>query len=267
MSEPSKSLNFDQAAGYYDQTRNLPEPLATGGIQIMLDQLQARAGRQARLLEVGTGTGRIGLPLVERGANLFGCDLSAKMLARQHAKQPAARLTQADAAALPFAAAQFDGVLTIHVLHLVGDWRGALREIRRVLRAGGVYLNSWNPQTKIDMDTRLRDYWRGRVEAHGAEWRRPGVQSRDELLDELTHMGATVQELTAARLVSANSPQSVIDGIASRTYSETWDIPDGVFAETLAELRAWAAQNYGDLTRTESVERLYVFDVARFFGD
>ena len=137
MPTTNQSLSFDQAAGYYDQTRGLPEPMASRGIQLMLDYLQGGAGRAAQLLEVGTGTGRIGVPLLERGADLFGCDLSSKMLARLQAKWPAARLAQADATTLPYAAAQFDGVLTIHVLHLVGNWQSALREIQRVLRPRG----------------------------------------------------------------------------------------------------------------------------------
>src|SRR5258708_2980267 len=104
MSTSGASLSFDQAASYYDQTRDLPEPLASGGMQLILDNLKGQAGPQARLLEVGTGTGRIGVPLLQRGANLFGCDLSLKMMARQLSKWPGARLAQADATALPYAA-------------------------------------------------------------------------------------------------------------------------------------------------------------------
>jgi ubiquinone/menaquinone biosynthesis C-methylase UbiE len=264
MSAAPKSQSFDQAADYYDETRHLPEPLATGGIQMILDHLQGRAGHSAQLLEVGTGTGRIAIPLLERGANLFGCDLSAKMLARQRAKWTEARLSQADATALPFADAQFDGVLTIHVLHLVGDWRAALREIWRVLRPGGAYVNSWDPHSRADVDTRLRDYWRSRVEAHGARWRRPGVQSRDELLREVARLGARVEAVTAARLVDAITPQAVIESIARRIYSDTWDVPDEVFRVTLDELRGWAAQNYADLERPEMVERRFSLDVIHF---
>jgi ubiquinone/menaquinone biosynthesis C-methylase UbiE len=266
MSTPGESLSFDQAASYYDQTRDLPEPLASGGMQLILDSLQGAAGPRARLLEVGTGTGRISVPLLQRGANLFGCDLSAKMMARQWAKWPAARLAQADATALPYADAAFDGVLTIHVLHLVGDWHAALREIRRVLRPGGAFVNSWNPHTESDIDTELRDYWRSRVEALGGRWRRPGVQSREELLAELNRMNAKVTELTAARTVTSVRPQAVIDNIASRVYSDTWDVPPELFRQSLDELQTWAAQTYGDLERPEPVERLFTLDVVRFTG-
>ncbi len=260
----NQSLSFDQAAGYYDQTRGLPEPMASTGIQLMLNHLQAGAGREARLLEVGTGTGRIGVPLMARGANLFGCDLSGKMLARQQAKWPAARLALADATALPYGAAQFDGVLTIHVLHLIGNWRGALLEIRRVLRPGGAFVNSWNPHTRREVDNDIRDHWHALVEARGAQWRRPGVQSREELVAELKRMGASVEDVTVARMESSVTPQEVIESIASRIYSDTWDVPDAVMLPTVEELRAWAEQTYGELSQPQTVERLFTLDVVRF---
>src|SRR5574341_1166072 len=112
------SRSFDRAAGVYDQTRDLPEPVVTHGLPAILEQ----AGLNALILDVGTGTGRISIPLLERGANLFGCDLSAKMMARLREKYPAARVAQADAARLPFASRQFDALLTVHVIHLVGQW-------------------------------------------------------------------------------------------------------------------------------------------------
>jgi ubiquinone/menaquinone biosynthesis C-methylase UbiE len=264
MSETTRSINFDQAADYYDQTRQLSGPLAGGGLQMIKDILQERAGHNARLLEVGTGTGRIAIPLLERGANLVGCDLSTKMMARQRAKSPAARLVQADATVLPFANRAFDGALTVHVLHLVGGWRQALREIRRVLRPGSAYLNVWNPHTQGSAELQLRQYWRGRVEAHGADWRRPGVQSPEELVGELEQLGARHERVVAARVVDMVSPQSVIDHLASRVYSETWPVPDDIFKVTIDELRTWAAQRYADLNQPVNVENVLTYDVIHF---
>jgi len=264
MQPSNRSLSFDQAAGYYDQTRGLPEPMASTGIQALLEHLRGQAGRSARLLEVGTGTGRIAVPLLERSANLFGCDLSSKMMARQMAKWPAARLALADATALPYPAAAFDGVLTIHVLHLIGDWRGALREIQRVLRPGGVFVNSWNPSTTRDAETEIRDHWHALVEARGGSWRRPGVQSRAELAAELVQMGASVEEVTVARMTNSVTPDSVIENIAGRISSDTWEVPDAIMQPSVGELRTWAGQIYGDLSQPQTVERLFSLDLTRF---
>src|SRR5689334_24267582 len=111
----TNSISFDRAAHFYDRTRLLHEPIAKHGIQAILDL----TGPKARVLDVGTGTGRISIPLLERGLDLIGCDLSAKMLMRLQEKRPSARIVQADASLLPFPASHFDVVLTVHVMHLI----------------------------------------------------------------------------------------------------------------------------------------------------
>jgi ubiquinone/menaquinone biosynthesis C-methylase UbiE len=253
---------FDRAADYYDATRDLPEPLASDGLDAILRYVRPRP--EALILEVGAGTGRITSPLLQRGANVVGIDLSRAMLRRLRAKQPAARLAMANAVQLPFAAGQFDGLMTIHVLHLVGRWREALREFRRVLRPGAAYVNSWHWHGDDSVDQALRNYWRSRVEAHGAEWRRPGIQSREELVNEIRDMGAQVEEVLVTRYHTSLTPVSMLDSIASRVYSDTWDIPDDIFETTIAELRAWAAMTYGDLTVPRREEHRFLLDIARF---
>src|SRR5215211_1634620 len=110
----SKSRSFDRAASYYDQTRPLFEPIAKYGLPAIHEVI----GFNARLLEVGSGTGRISIPLMERGVDLVGCDLSSPMLNRLHEKYASARIVQADATLLPFRTAYFNAALTVHVLHL-----------------------------------------------------------------------------------------------------------------------------------------------------
>jgi hypothetical protein len=52
-------------------------------------------------------------------------------------QNPPESFVQADAAALPFPAGLFDAVISNHSLEHVDDLQGALREIRRVIKAGG----------------------------------------------------------------------------------------------------------------------------------
>src|SRR5262245_2671448 len=153
----SNSRSFDRAASIYDQTRPLFEPIAKHGIQAILDL----TGPSARILDVGTGTGRISVPLLQRGADLIGCDISSKMLSRLQEKLPSARIAQADASLLPFPTAKFDVVLTVHVMHLIPPWREALREFQRVLKPNGTYLNvkTWAP-AGVSVREQIRDYWR-----------------------------------------------------------------------------------------------------------
>jgi ubiquinone/menaquinone biosynthesis C-methylase UbiE len=254
------SLSFDQAVGYYDQTRHLPESMATRGLQLILD----KAGTNGRILEVGAGTGRISVPLLQRGANLIGCDLSLEMMGKLRQKYSPARLAQASAEQLPFPSDQFDVALTVHVLHLVGQWHDALHEIRRVLKPGGIYINSWNQHQADAPSHRLRTCWREYVEAHGGRWRRPGVQTRDELFAAIQAMGGSSEEVEIEHAQSSWTPRQMMDYLAQRIYSETWLVSDEVLAISVAEAREWALHEWGDLDRTLTEEDRMVLDVITF---
>ena len=254
------SLSFDQAVGYYDQTRHLPESMATRGLQLILD----KAGASGRILEVGAGTGRISIPLLQRGANLIGSDLSLEMMDKLRQKYSSARLAQASAEQLPFPSEQFDVVLTVHVLHLVGQWHEALYEIRRVLKPGGAYINSWNQHQADAPSHRLRTCWRDCVEAHGGRWRRPGVQTRDELFAAIRAIGGSSEEVEIEHAQSLWTPRQMIDDLAQRIYSDTWLVSDEVLASSVAEAREWALREWGDLDRPLSEEDRMVLDVITF---
>jgi SAM-dependent methyltransferase len=70
------------AARYDDEAADMFAAPAVGGAA---DFLAALAGR-GRPLELGIGTGRIALPLTERGVEVHGIDMSRAMVARMRAK-------------------------------------------------------------------------------------------------------------------------------------------------------------------------------------
>ena len=94
----------------------------------VLRHVGARPGD--RLLDVGSGPGDYHAHL--SGVRVVALDMSAGMLAKVRIPK-----VRADAQALPFRAASFDRVMANHVLYHVPDQRQALREMRRVLTAGG----------------------------------------------------------------------------------------------------------------------------------
>ena len=259
------SRSFDRAANIYDQTRPLLEPIATHGLQAILDI----TGPKARILDVGTGTGRISIPLLERGVALIGCDLSAKMLMRLQEKFPSARIAQSDASRLPFPTASFDFLLTVHVMHLIPPWREALREFRRVLApgGGGAYLNvkTWEP-VGISVRGQIREYWRRWLETQGVDARLTGVRDDAEFLSELRRLGAHLTEMEVIRYPLTFTLREELERFASRVYSDTWNIPDAIYDASLKELRAWADREYGGLDQKMEDEVRFVIDVARFEG-
>ena len=91
------------------------------------------------ILLPGIGTG-LDIPLLPRGANYTGLDLTPAMLKRAEKQIPAGlqlELQTGDAMALPFADQQFDCVIMHLILAVVPQPQLALAEAARVLKPGG----------------------------------------------------------------------------------------------------------------------------------
>jgi ubiquinone/menaquinone biosynthesis C-methylase UbiE len=99
----------------------------------------------ARVLDVGTGPGRVPLAIAQASPALRveGLDLSAEMIAqaRRNAADAglddAVRFTVGDVADLPYPDATFDLVVSTMSQHHWRDAAAGLRELRRVLRPTG----------------------------------------------------------------------------------------------------------------------------------
>jgi SAM-dependent methyltransferase len=101
----------------------------------------ALAGRPGhRVADIGCGTGELlgELAAMWPDSELVGVDFAASRLRAAAAAAPPVTLVDADLGApLPFGDAAFDTVFCTEVLEHLKDPVGALREIRRVLAAGG----------------------------------------------------------------------------------------------------------------------------------
>jgi len=98
----------------------------------------------SQVLEIGCGRGA-GAALIHRNFHsrrMVAFDLDFRMVQmaanyRFHGRRPAWGV--ADATALPVTSGTVDCVFGFGFLHHVPDWRQALREVRRVLKPGGIY--------------------------------------------------------------------------------------------------------------------------------
>lgn len=138
--EASAASYFARHAAEWDTLRSLHCP--DGPVEAALDRALG-AGSLGRLLDVGTGTGRMAELFATRAGHVTGLDNSPEMLrlarARlQHLPAESFDLVQGDFAALPFAPASFDTVLFHQVLHYAQAPETVLAEAARVTRPDGI---------------------------------------------------------------------------------------------------------------------------------
>ncbi|MBF6537448.1 class I SAM-dependent methyltransferase [Nocardia farcinica] len=93
----------------------------------------------ARLLDVGTGPGRLLARIARRRPDLVlaGADLSPHMIELATRRAPGARLAVADVADLPFPDGSLDYVVSTLSMHEWPDLPAAAAELARVLAPGG----------------------------------------------------------------------------------------------------------------------------------
>jgi len=91
----------------------------------------------ARVVDVGCGTGRAVAELAEHAAHAIGVDLDPTMLAAARGRFPDIDVRAADATALPLGDGQAHGYRADKVYHVLTDPPAALAEARRVLVPGG----------------------------------------------------------------------------------------------------------------------------------
>jgi SAM-dependent methyltransferase len=242
--------SFDRAAGYYDATRALPDDARDALAEILAAELAGRGPG----LEIGVGTGRIALPLHERGIALAGADIAPAMLRRLVAnaggRQPFPLLL-ADATRLPLAGSSFGAVLASHVLHLIPDWRAAVDEAIRVLRPGGVLL--------ADFGGAMPTPWSGSCQEvlhrHGIAHHRPGVSAPEGVAG---HLGgsARVRPLPRVTVPFRRSLGQDLAAWERQTDAWTWPYSPEQMRAACADIRAWAAGHDWPLDREAELSRV-----------
>ena len=148
------------------------------------------------VLDLGCGEGRhVISAYVEANVHSFGVDLSLDDLqttrdkfadfAEPDNQAKSFGLSSANALQLPFADDTFDKVICSEVLEHIPDYRGALREVERVLKPGGMFCASVPRRWPEKICWVLSD----------AYYKVPGGHLRifrsNELRDEIEHLGFT----------------------------------------------------------------------------
>jgi SAM-dependent methyltransferase len=257
-------VNFDRVADVYDMTRAIPEP----DMERIVDTVAAvtEATPATRFLELGVGTGRVGLPIARRGYDYTGIDISERMMAILREKAAAANvaihLVTGDVAEMPFGDGGFDVIVVVHVLHLIPDWMKALGEARRVLKPDGYFVQGGTTLLPGWAES-VRRQWRVFVEEEGITLR-PRHGDLGKVEAALTDMGCYLASYRVAKWETEMAPLDYIESVRARTFSQSWDVPKEVLERVHQKLLEWSGQEFGDLDRRQPVPEEFALMVARF---
>jgi len=211
---------FDRVAHLYDATRSL-DPLVMSEV---IDGTMAYLGKSS-VVDFGVGTGRFAAPFVHSGLEVVGIDISPPMI-KQARLKGVTGLALASAEATPFRSKSFDYAIVVHFMHLVQDWRAAIREISRVVRRGLVTVleDPEGPHTR-DLYLRLREK-RG--------FKMAGLKRGEREMIEMVKPAST-KKLTQYR--DEFDPSLLLEEYAAKLHSVTWDIPDDVNSQIVEEMK------------------------------
>jgi SAM-dependent methyltransferase len=249
---------FDSVAPTFDRHRALPDGAAEAIRAAVLGAVDASS---PRLLDLGAGTGRIGIPFVAAGDDYVGVDFSFGMLSEFKGRAAecvhAPRLVQADGERLPFADASFDAVMLIQVFGGMRGWRRLLVEARRVLRGAGVLVLGRAVAPPDGLDAQMKQRLALLLGEIGAPVDRANTRQDAQGWLEQQARGT---RLVAATWTARRTPRGFIE--RHRTGARFSALPAPVQEEAMRRLAGWAATAFGSLDAA-SVEP-YEFELQLF---
>jgi SAM-dependent methyltransferase len=207
-----RSLSFGEEAAAYERGRPSYPPE-------VIDWLLPSGARD--VLDLGAGTGKLTIRLVERGLHVVAVDPIQEMLEVLSGSLPAVPALLGTAEEIPLPDDSVDSVLVAQAWHWFDPER-AIKEVARVLRPGGRLGLVWN--TRDERLGWVKDL--GRVIGH-----------EDDPFNQRVTLPAPFTDVERHQLewTSYLTPQALIDLVASRSYCIT--SPTEVRTRTLERVR------------------------------
>ena len=106
------------------------------------DTLLGTLPKNAKILDVGCGTGHLTKSIKDKGFDVTGMEPSANMIAFARKNFPDITFTEGISVAIPFADQSFDAIICFEVLRYMDESETlkTYQEFQRILKPGGVFL-------------------------------------------------------------------------------------------------------------------------------
>ena len=223
-------INFDHVAEVYDSTRAISSDLLNYYTKAIKGHLERNFSKPYKILSIGIGTGRTEGALHSLEIQLFGIDISLRMLKVLYniKGRKEIGIAQADGCTIPFRG-QFDLCIATHVTHLIPNWAKLFSEIRRIsktLLLGEIYTEVYT--------TPLFAYYKDFLNKKGWKRKSPGLRPK-ELVEMLEKEGHTIEKHEfSAELKISNA--EIYDIIVNRYFSSFWRLPNNLHSQAIDAL-------------------------------
>lgn len=248
-----KSVNFNRAAEFYDATRGFPAGIDKEIAAFMAKE--AHLSKDATILDIGIGTGRIALPLAPHVGFITGIDISHDMLnvLLRKRQQEAVFPIEGDGHSLPYASHSFDAVVIVHVLHLVPEPLKILAEIQRVHKPKGQLLHCFTLHD-AEAPSPLMQAW------NAARAKKAYDQRWDTTQTLLKSTAWTLEKESNYWYSIHETPQHYFDMIGKRAWSSTWDLSDEELAIGVNAMKKVLDEQFGG-DMNASIERRQAYQM------
>jgi ubiquinone/menaquinone biosynthesis C-methylase UbiE len=238
-------------AAIYDETRFFDSECFNSALDYLTERFPPPVFK--KLFEPGIGTGRIAIPLAEKGYHVTGVDISEEMLIilsekllGRHSPLSVA-FQKADVTALPFPDMTFDIAVAVHVFHLIRDWKKAIAEVLRVLKPGAPLVMLFTGSG--DEIPAIKDRYREICVESGYSARHIGLTGSAELKDYLAALGRHIETIENRwRWTQRIRVNEALSHMRSHYYSFTNLVPETVHLEAVERLKCELEKQYGNLS-------------------
>jgi SAM-dependent methyltransferase len=254
---------FDEQAERFDGRAGIPACAGAAVARAILSCADVQANDL--VVELGAGTGEIGLPLSRLPIRYVGLDASALMLRlfRAKAVDPEPSLIQADCdRTWPLGDDVAAVIFASRVIHLL-DAEHVTRETLRVARPAGFLILGRVLREPDSIRDRLRRRRQELLLEAGITPRQGAARTRRVIALCQDAGAASLGRQVVAEWTGETTPTNVIAGWESLSRMGSVSIDPATRAGILDEIRGWAKAEIGDLDRPQAFRERYAIDVVR----